>query len=234
MEVSLKKHSLLILCTFLATSFLTAHEELKEDWVPVNTVICSVSDKSGLIEFIGHLKDVNPTLEVLASGGTAKALFHAGISHTLIQDYTGFPECFSGRVKTLHPKIEGGILFKRGEDAEEAKKLGIHRIDLVVCNLYDFAKAAQNPDAKMVDLVEDMDIGGSTLIRSACKNFSSVAVLVDPMDYSSVVEEMAHHNGCLSLETRVRLAVKAMRLSAVYDTLIADTFHHHLPKDMGN
>jgi phosphoribosylaminoimidazolecarboxamide formyltransferase / IMP cyclohydrolase len=176
----------------------------------------SVTDKTGLEEFGKELQRIFPKLEMLASGGTAKMFASAGISCTPISQQTQFPECFGGRVKTLHPAILGGILQRRGVDDEEAAGLGIAPIDLVVCNLYLF-----DSNKKMEELAESMDIGGSTMIRAACKNFSSVGVIVDPNDYPAVLEEL-RANQKLSRETRVRLAVKAMRMSAEYEARIAE------------
>ena len=173
----------------------------------------SVTDKTGLEALGKGLLGLFPELEILASGGTAKLLESANIPHAPISSATQFPECFGGRVKTLHPAIFGGILFRRGVDDQEAADLKIVPIDLVVCNLYLF-------DPK---LSESMDIGGSAMIRAACKNYASVAVLVDPRDYEPVLKELSTQ-GTLSLERRRELAKKAMRMSAEYEARIADAF----------
>jgi phosphoribosylaminoimidazolecarboxamide formyltransferase/IMP cyclohydrolase len=178
----------------------------------IQTAIISVTDNTGLESFVKQLRTVNPNLRIIASGGTGKAL---GVPYTPLQEYTGFPECFVGRVKTLHPKIMGGILYRRGVDDAEAKEMGIEPIDLVVCNLYDFEKAAQREDMPLDKLIEYMDIGGSTLIRSACKNYENVAIVVDPNDYPKVAE------GKVSLEMRQYLASKAIELSASYEALLS-------------
>lgn len=175
----------------------------------------SVTDKTGLEPFCKGLQKLFPNLEMLASGGTAKALEGAGISPTCISSRTQFPECFGGRVKTLHPAILGGILQRRGMDDQEAKTLNIAPIDLVVCNLYRF-----DPNKEMEDLADSMDIGGSTMIRAACKNYTSVAIVVDPADYPAVLEEL-EKRGSISLEMRKELAIKAIRLSAEYEAKIA-------------
>jgi phosphoribosylaminoimidazolecarboxamide formyltransferase/IMP cyclohydrolase len=170
----------------------------------------SVTDKSGLDLFAKELKQLFPNLEILASGGTAKFLDEKGISHTPIEKVTQFPECFGGRVKTLHPSLLGGILYRRGIDDLEAEKLNITPIDLVVCNLYKFE-----------NLPETIDIGGSTMIRAAVKNFQSVLVLIDPEDYAAATE--AIKDG-LTLEIRKMYAAKAMHFSAKYERMIAGSF----------
>ncbi|HSX04208.1 MAG TPA: bifunctional phosphoribosylaminoimidazolecarboxamide formyltransferase/IMP cyclohydrolase [Rhabdochlamydiaceae bacterium] len=187
----------------------------------IQTVLVSVTDKTHLSFFLKGLLAINPSINLIASGGTAEELKKFEIPFTLLSDYTKSPECFGGRVKTLHPKIMGGILYRRGVHEEEAKKLGIEGIDLVICNLYDFEKAALNPENRLEDVVEKIDIGGSTLLRSACKNFSDVAVVVDPGDYESLLKELVSLEGSLSLETRKSLAVKAIQLSAAYESVLA-------------
>jgi phosphoribosylaminoimidazolecarboxamide formyltransferase / IMP cyclohydrolase len=184
--------------------------------------ILTVTDKTDLDLFAKNLISIFPDLEIIASGGTSSCLKEAGIAHTPLSTYTHFPECFDGRVKTLHPVILGGILLRRGIDDREAEHLQIAPIDLVVCNLYTF-----NVDAQQVD-TNHIDIGGSALIRAACKNYSSVAVVVDPADYSALVEEWIALKD-LSMDTRYRLAAKAMRLCAQYDQKIADAFEASAP-----
>ncbi len=184
-------------------------------------VLFSVTDKSGIEEFGKGLLNLFPQLEIIASGGTAATLEKAGIPHTCISKITQYPECFDGRVKTLHPAIHGGILFRRGVDEEEAKRLGTQPIDLVVCNLYAF-----NPNKKREELAASMDIGGPTMIRAACKNYISVAIVVDPSDYQPLLEELAQ--GPLSLATRERLTLRALKLSAAYEKKIADSFEGNL------
>lgn len=186
----------------------------------IQTALISVTDKTGLVEFTEQLRAINPSLRLIASGGTAAAL---KVSYTPLHEYTEFPECFSGRVKTLHPKIMGGILQRRGTDDKEALALKIAPIDLVVCNLYDFAKAAREmpKEGDCETLIEQMDIGGSSLIRSACKNFAHVAVVIDPRDYPLLIEELTTHEGETSLEFRRYLAVKAIQASAAYEALLA-------------
>lgn len=193
----------------------------------VQRVLCSVTDKAGLVDFIQNLRETNPKIEILATGGTFQELVQANIPCIAIKDYTGFPECFSGRVKTIHPLIEGGILYKRGENDKEAEKHGIKPIDLVICNLYNFEKAAKVDNASMNEIVESMDIGGPTLIRSSCKNFRSVTVVVDPYDYQDLAEEFQRNKGRFTHTTREQLAAKAMDITATYDMLIASIFKKH-------
>jgi len=202
-----------------------------QDFIPIKTALFSVTNKSGLKAFAQGLRDINLSLEIIASGGTAKTLQEGNIPFIPLHEYTGFPECFNGRVKTLHPMVPGGILLRRGKDDEEASKLGIKPIDLVVCNLYDFEEAARNQDTPIRELIEWMDIGGSTLIRSACKNYSYVTVIVDPNDYPTVLHEIANNEGKISLNTRERLAVKGINLSADYEGLLAKEFTKRLTNE---
>ncbi|MBB64713.1 MAG: bifunctional phosphoribosylaminoimidazolecarboxamide formyltransferase/IMP cyclohydrolase PurH [Waddliaceae bacterium] len=198
-----------------------------EKIVHIQTVLMSVSDKRGLVDFAKRLLQINPKLQIIATGNTAKTLQAAGCSITLIEDYTKFPECFNGRVKTLHPKIEGGILFRRGVHDAEAETLDIQAIDMVLCNLYDFASAAQDKEMAVDDLIEQMDIGGSTLIRSSAKNHRSVSIVVSPEDYQGILNELGEKGG-ITQKTRERLAVKAVNLSADYEALIAQEFSRRL------
>ncbi len=181
-------------------------------------VLFSVTDKTGLEGFAKGLIRLFPKLEILASGGTAKLLEKEGIPHLPIAAVTGFPECFGGRVKTLHPAILGGILFRRGIDEAEARELEIEPIDLVVCNLYRF-----DPGLDVEKQIDAIDIGGSTMIRAAVKSFSSVGVVVDPKDYDALLAELKKDK-TLSLETKRSLAAKAMALSAEYEAAIARAF----------
>lgn len=187
----------------------------------IQTALVSVTDKTNLDTFLHGLRKINPSIRLIASGGTAQHLSRFQIPYIALSDYTQSAECFGGRVKTLHPKIMGGILYRRGVDEREAEKLGIEPIDLVICNLYDFESAASNPETELEKLVEKIDIGGSALIRSACKNFSDVAVVVDPNDYHSLIEELTSNDGYLSLDTRKTLAAKAIQLSAHYESILA-------------
>ncbi|MGD2169842.1 MAG: bifunctional phosphoribosylaminoimidazolecarboxamide formyltransferase/IMP cyclohydrolase [Chlamydiota bacterium] len=199
------------------------------DKLSINTALVSVTDKTNIAILLKGLAALNPQLKIIASGGTSSHLTKEGISHTFLKDFTGFPECFSGRVKTLHPKIAGGILFRKNKDESQAKEVGIEPIDLVVCNLYDFASATQQYTS-MDQLVEHMDIGGSTLIRSAVKNYASVALLTDPDDYEDFLQEVRASYGIVSIETREKLAVKGIGISARYEALLHAEFSKRLSK----
>src|SRR3974390_3382519 len=191
-----------------------------EDSVAVERALVSVYDKSGLAEFVRHLAARG--IEIVSTGGTAKLLREAGITVRDVSELTGWPEMLGGRVKTLHPKVHGGILFRRGEagDRQQTAEHQIAPIDLVVVNLYPFEATAAKPDLTPEDLIENIDIGGATLGRLAAKNFESVAVVTDPADYAGVVAEIAEH-GEVSRATRLDLARKAFALTARYDGKIA-------------
>jgi phosphoribosylaminoimidazolecarboxamide formyltransferase/IMP cyclohydrolase len=186
--------------------------------------ILSVSDKSGLVAFCRGLSKLG--VELVSTGGTAKALADAGLPVRNVSDVTGFPEMMDGRVKTLHPKIHGGILARRHrpDDLAAIKSQGVELVDLVVVNLYPFAKAAANPDTPFDDLVEQIDIGGPSLLRAAGKNFRDVMVVVDPADYPSVLEQLERPGGP-TLEFKFRLMQKAFAHTAQFDGLIAGTLH---------
>ena len=186
----------------------------------VERALVSVYDKSGLVEFVRRL--AARRIEIVSTGGTAKLLREAGISVRDVSDLTGWPEMLGGRVKTLHPKVHGGILFRRGEAGDRAQTAEhkISPIDMVVVNLYPFEATAAKPDLTSEDLIENIDIGGPTMVRSAAKNFESVAVVTDPADYSAVADEIAAQ-GAVSLATRLELARKAFALTARYDGKIA-------------
>lgn len=186
----------------------------------IRRAILSVTDKTGITELGAALDERN--IELLSTGGTAKALRDKNVRVTEVSDYTGFPECFDGRVKTLHPKIHGGILFKRDDPkhVEEAQRLGIPPIDMVVVNLYEFEKTAREEGATLEKLVENVDIGGPAMLRSAFKNYKDVAVVTEPAMYQAIVDELKA-NGELSADTHRRLAVFAINRVADYDDAIA-------------
>ena len=188
--------------------------------MPVERALVSVYDKSGLVEFVRQLAARG--IEVVSTGGTAKLLREAGINVRDVSDLTGWPEMLGGRVKTLHPKVHGGILFRRAEAGDRAQTAEhkIAPIDLVVVNLYPFEATAARPDLTPDELIENIDIGGPTMVRSAAKNFESVAVVTDPADYAAVAAEIAAH-GEVRLATRLDLARKAFALTARYDGKIA-------------
>ena len=195
----------------------------------IQRAILSVTDKTGLVEFAGKLAGMG--VELISTGGTAKLLRDSGIKVKDISDLTGFPEMLDGRVKTLHPKVHGGILHRRA-DAGHRKAVaehGIQPIDMVVVNLYAFEKTAAKPGVHFEELIENIDIGGPSMIRSAAKNFQDVAVVTSPSDYSAIAEEMAKSGGELSEATKWRLAQKAFATTAAYDSAIASTLEQTMP-----
>src|SRR5262245_38742863 len=184
--------------------------------------ILSVFDKTGLLEFARKLATHDVSL--VSTGGTAKALADAGLPVTNVSDVTGFPEMMDGRVKTLHPKIHGGILARRHrpDDLAAIQSQGVELVDLVVVNLYPFARAAANPDTPFDELVEQIDIGGPSLLRAAGKNFRDWMVLVDPSDYARVIEELDRPGGP-ALAFKFELMRKAFAHTAEFDRLISET-----------
>jgi phosphoribosylaminoimidazolecarboxamide formyltransferase/IMP cyclohydrolase len=184
--------------------------------------LLSVSDKSGLITFARGLADRG--FELVSTGGTAKALESAGLPVVAISDVTGFPEMMDGRVKTLHPKVHGGILARREHvaDLDAAAAHGITLIDLVVVNLYPFVETAAKPGIKFDDLIEQIDIGGPSLVRAASKNFRDVLIVVSPKDYDAVIAALDEPNGP-SPAFRFELARRAFEHTGAYDTAIAST-----------
>jgi phosphoribosylaminoimidazolecarboxamide formyltransferase / IMP cyclohydrolase len=189
----------------------------------IQRAILSVTDKTGLVDFARKLAALH--IELISTGGTAKLLRDSGIAVKDISDLTGFPEMLDGRVKTLHPKVHGGILHRR-EDPKHVAAVaehGIPPIDMVVVNLYAFEKTAAQPDVKFEQLIENIDIGGPSMIRSAAKNFHDVAIVTSPADYDSTAEELQRENGKLSHATKWRLAQKAFATTAAYDSAIATT-----------
>jgi phosphoribosylaminoimidazolecarboxamide formyltransferase / IMP cyclohydrolase len=188
----------------------------------IQRAILSVTDKTGLVDFARRLADLG--IELISTGGTAKLLRDSRIAVKDISELTGFPEMLDGRVKTLHPKVHGGILHRRENPAHTAAiaEHGIQPIDMVVVNLYAFEKTAAKPDVAFEELIENIDIGGPSMIRSAAKNFHDVAVVTSPADYQAIAEELARSGG-LSLETKWRLAQKAFATTAAYDSAIAST-----------
>jgi phosphoribosylaminoimidazolecarboxamide formyltransferase/IMP cyclohydrolase len=181
--------------------------------------LISVSDKTGLAPFGKRLTGLG--FEILSTGGTAKLLREADVEVTDVSDYTGFPEMMSGRVKTLHPKVHGGILGRRGTDDKAMKENGIRPIDLVVVNLYPFENTVADPDCTLAHAIENIDIGGPTMVRAAAKNHEHVAVVVDPDDYPSIITKLENSDAQLDAEERFALACKAFRHTAAYDSAIS-------------
>jgi phosphoribosylaminoimidazolecarboxamide formyltransferase/IMP cyclohydrolase len=187
--------------------------------LPVRRALLSVSDKTGLVELARALaaRDV----EILSTGGTARLLADSGLGVREVSNYTGFPEMMDGRVKTLHPKIHGGLLGRRGIDDAVMALHGIQPIDLLVVNLYPFAETVSRPNCRYAEAIENIDIGGPAMLRAAAKNHASVAVAVDPADYPSIIAELAAHGGCTTAATRSRLAARVFAHTARYDTMVA-------------
>src|SRR6201996_8017660 len=183
--------------------------------------LLSVSDKTGLVDFARTLATAG--YELISTGGTAKALRDAGLKVADISDITGFPEMLDGRVKTLHPKVHGGLLFLRDneEHREQARAHGIEPIDLVVVNLYPFEQTIAKAGVTLDHAIENIDIGGPSMLRSAAKNYRSVTVITDPADYTVVAGEITTQ-GDTTLATRERLAAKVFRTTGYYDSLIAN------------
>ena len=200
---------------------------MNTDLKPIERALVSVSDKSGIVDFAQELG--NRGVEILSTGGTYRLLKENDIAATDVSSYTGFPEIMGGRVKTLHPKIHGGILARRGTDNAVMAEHGIGVIDLVLVNLYPFETTVANPDCSLGDAVENIDIGGPAMIRAAAKNHPDVAVVVDTGDYQAVLAEMNQNGGQLSGATRFDLAVKAYEQTAAYDGAIANYFGRLVP-----
>ena len=186
--------------------------------MPIRTALLSVSDKTGLLRFAAALSKRGVT--ILSSGGTAKALSAEGVPVETVESYTGSPEVMGGRVKTLHPRVHGGILARAGTDDQDLARIGGKLIDLVIVNLYPFEKVAENPMAGYDELIENIDIGGPSMVRSAAKNHARVAIVCDPSDYERVLAEI-ESSGEVSQATRRELAAKAFAHTAAYDAAIS-------------
>jgi phosphoribosylaminoimidazolecarboxamide formyltransferase/IMP cyclohydrolase len=198
---------------------MTAHH-LSGAPVKIRRALLSVSDKTGLIDLARSLAARG--VELLSTGGTAQALRDAGLGVREVSDVTGFPEIMDGRVKTLHPKIHGGLLGRAGQDDAVMAGHGIAPIDLLVLNLYPFEKVSADPASRFDDIIENIDIGGPAMLRAAAKNFARVAVAADPAQYRALVDELDAHDGALSAATRFALAVAAFNRVAQYDACISD------------
>lgn len=194
---------------------------------PIRRALLSVSDKTGIVEFARALAAQG--VELLSTGGTCKLLADNGITVTEVSDYTGHPEIMDGRVKTLHPKVHGGILGRRGIDEGVMAENNISAIDMVVVNLYPFAQTVANPSCALEDAIENIDIGGPTMVRAAAKNHKDVTIVVNATDYNRVLEEMAENNGSTTFKTRFDLAIAAYEHTAQYDGMIANYFGKMVP-----
>src|SRR5258706_3885639 len=199
----------------------------------IQRALISVSDKTGLVEFAKELQAFG--VEIISTGGTARTLKDAGIPVVEISEFTGFPEMLDGRVKTLHPKVHGGLLFVRGNAEHEAAAAqhGIKPIDLVVVNLYPFEKTVAKPNVSLHDAIENIDIGGPSMLRSAAKNHASVTVVVDPADYQPVLKDIKEHDGNTCEMFRWKLAVKVFETTSAYDGAIARHLHAERMKAKG-
>jgi phosphoribosylaminoimidazolecarboxamide formyltransferase/IMP cyclohydrolase len=187
----------------------------------IKRALISVTDKSGIVEFAKALSGFG--VDILSTGGTAKVLRESGVRVTDVSEYTGFPEMLDGRVKTLHPKIHGGLLGVRSnpEHVRVMKEHGIENIDLVAINLYPFKQTISKPGCTLEDAIENIDIGGPAMLRSAAKNNDSVTVIIDPADYKVVLDEI-RSKGEVSKATNFRLAVKVFETTSAYDGMIAE------------
>ncbi|GGQ30331.1 bifunctional phosphoribosylaminoimidazolecarboxamide formyltransferase/IMP cyclohydrolase [Shewanella litoralis] len=194
---------------------------------PIRRALLSVSDKTGILEFAQALHAQG--VELLSTGGTAKLLADNNIPVIEVSDYTGHPEIMDGRVKTLHPKIHGGILARRGIDEVVMEQNAINPIDLVAVNLYPFAETVAKPGCTLADAVENIDIGGPTMVRSTAKNHKDTTIVVNAKDYGRVIAEMQANNGSTTLETRFDLAIAAFEHTAAYDGMIANYFGTMVP-----
>lgn len=185
----------------------------------IERALISLTDKSGIEGFAGELAKLG--IEILSTGGTAKKLREAGVAVMDVSEFTGFPEMLDGRVKTLHPRVHGGILNQRAnpEHRKQCAEHDLKNIDLIAVNLYAFEKTVADPDCSLADAIENIDIGGPTMLRAAAKNFQDVTVIVDPADYSLVLEEI-RQRGNTTLKTRFMLMKKVYALTAAYDTAI--------------
>ena len=188
----------------------------------IQRALISVTDKSGIQEFAGDLGELG--VEILSTGGTAATIRNSGVKVVDVSDFTKFPEMLEGRVKTLHPKVHAGILFRRDSREHKSEMAAQHLkpIDLVCVNLYAFEATVAKPGVTLEEAVENIDIGGPTLLRASAKNYPWVTVVVDPADYSRVITEMKENDGTTTLRTRFELAKKVFALTAAYDTAITN------------
>lgn len=190
--------------------------------VKVKSAILGVYDKNNIVEFAKGLRKHG--VELMSTGGTARTLKEGGVPVREVSDYTGFPEMMNGRVKTLHPRIHGGLLAVRDDEThmKEAEENGVEMIDMVVVNLYPFEATIAKPGVTIDEAIENIDIGGPTMIRSSAKNYKYVAVVTSVDQYEGILAEMEENDGCLSLETRLKLAKAVFKLTSHYDTAISE------------
>src|SRR3954469_14771525 len=197
----------------------------------ITRALISVSNKKGVAEFARALEKQG--IDIISTGGTADLLRKEGVPVRDISSFTDFPEVLEGRVKTLHPRVHGGLLYKRGNPLheKEAKECGFQPIDLVVVNLYPFEATIQKPGGTLAEAIEQIAIGGASMIRSAAKNYESVTVIVDPADYDSILEDMRDHEGKTTLKLRERLAIKAFIKTSDYDRAISNFLNREQATD---
>ncbi|NDE02590.1 MAG: bifunctional phosphoribosylaminoimidazolecarboxamide formyltransferase/inosine monophosphate cyclohydrolase, partial [Gammaproteobacteria bacterium] len=195
--------------------------------VTLRRALISVSDKTGVVELARALAQRG--VHILSTGGTARLLTEQGITVTEVSKHTGFPEIMDGRVKTLHPRIHGGLLGRRGVDESVMSLHGIERIDLLVVNLYPFAETVARPACTYSEAIENIDIGGPAMVRAASKNHDAVTVVVDPADYAAVLGELEQHEGATTPQLRAWLAAKAFAHTARYDTMVANYLQSRNP-----
>ncbi|RLB09030.1 MAG: IMP cyclohydrolase [Deltaproteobacteria bacterium] len=193
----------------------------------IKIAIVSVTDKTGIVDFCKNLLSFD--IKIISTGGTAKLLWKNGIPVVDISEYTGFPEIMDGRVKTLHPKVHGGILAIRDKAShkEVMERYGIEPIDMVVVNLYQFEKTVEKEGVTLEEAIENIDIGGPTMLRAAAKNFRYVTVITDPSDYEPIIKEMRENNGETTLNTRFLLAKKVFGLTSQYDRAITEFLNNN-------
>ena len=205
-------------------------EKMTNNRIPIERALISVSDKTGVVEFAQFL--ANRHVKILSTGGTAKLLTENGIKVVEVGDYTGFPEMMDGRVKTLHPRVHGGILARRdlAHHIDAMKQHDIPAIDMVVVNLYPFAATIAQSSVTLEDAIENVDIGGPAMVRASAKNYPFVAIVTETGDYQRLMEEMSAHNGAISHTTRFDLAKKAFAHTAEYDGMIS-TYLSSLDED---
>lgn len=211
-------------------NYILLSTEMQMKIIPIRRALISVSNKDGIVDFAKKLAELN--VEIISTGGTSQLLSQANIPHKQVEDVTGFPEMLGGRVKTLHPKIHGGILGKRDKHEIEALENEIRWIDLVVVNFYPFSEVIQKKELSWDEVVEYIDIGGPTMVRAAAKNFAWVSVVVDPNDYQQIVTEITNEGG-LDLAFRKQLAEKAFGMTYRYDGMIHNYFLEKNTKNLG-
>src|SRR5713101_1329874 len=206
-------------------------ETNNEGLVKIRRALISVSDKTGIVDFARELQRFG--VEIISTGGTAKTLRDAGIEVRDVSDVTGFPEMMDGRIKTLHAKIHGALLGLRDnpEHLAAMREHNIEPIDMVVINLYPFEETTAREGVTLEEAIEQIDIGGPAMIRSAAKNHESVTVVVSPEEYSSVLDELRLHNGSISSETRRTLALQAFRRTATYDAIVSIFLQRSIDED---